>query len=87
VGTCDHGMARPQVADGGTAFICGGQAANTLNKQSLTKFKVSTSVWGGGGAKSKQILTLKNYYLTKHLTRPRTCSYSFVQPKQRRGDR
>jgi len=34
---CHHGMARPQVADGGTALPVWRVAGNILNKQSRTR--------------------------------------------------
>jgi hypothetical protein len=37
---CHHGMARPQVADGGDALQIGRVAANILNKQSRTADRV-----------------------------------------------
>jgi hypothetical protein len=36
---CHHGMARPQVADGGDALQLWREAANILNKQSWTADK------------------------------------------------
>jgi hypothetical protein len=48
---CHHGMARPQVADGGDTLQVWRVAANTLNKQSRTVDKGwSTSLGVGRGA-------------------------------------
>jgi hypothetical protein len=53
VGPCHHGMARPQVADGGTSCSVEGVPANMLNKQSLTADKGWPSSLGiGRGADS-----------------------------------
>jgi hypothetical protein len=54
---CHHGMARPQVADGGDALQFWTEAMNILNKQSRTADKVWSSRLGvGRGAK---LLTVK----------------------------
>ena len=45
VGPCHHGMARPQVADGGTASYIEG-SSNILNKQSRTAYKGWSSSLG-----------------------------------------
>jgi hypothetical protein len=45
---CHHGMARPQVADGGDALQLWREAANILNKQSQTADKGGPSAWGLG---------------------------------------
>jgi hypothetical protein len=51
VGTCHHGMARPQVADGGDSLNIWRVAANILNKQLRTADKWwSSSVGVGRGA-------------------------------------
>jgi hypothetical protein len=48
---CHHGMARPQVADGGDALQFWREAANILNKQSWTTDKRwSYSLGVGRGA-------------------------------------
>jgi hypothetical protein len=50
---CHHGMARPQVADGGDALQVWRVAANILNKQSRTANKEWPSNLGvGRGAKN-----------------------------------
>jgi hypothetical protein len=45
---CHHGMARPQVADGGDALQLWREAANILNKQSRTADKGWSSSLGVG---------------------------------------
>jgi hypothetical protein len=45
---CHHGMARPQVADGGDTFQLWRAAANILNKQSRTANKAWSSSLGVG---------------------------------------
>jgi hypothetical protein len=45
---CHHGMARPQVADGGVALQVWRVAANILNKQSQTANKGWSSSLGVG---------------------------------------
>jgi hypothetical protein len=45
---CHHGMARPQVADGGDALQLWSEAANILNKHSRTADKGWSSSWGLG---------------------------------------
>jgi hypothetical protein len=45
---CHHGMARPQVADGGDGLQVWKVAANTLNKQSRTADKGWSSSLGVG---------------------------------------
>jgi hypothetical protein len=45
---CNHGMARPQVADGGDAFQFWRAAANILSKQSRTADKGWPSSLGVG---------------------------------------
>jgi hypothetical protein len=45
---CHHGMARPQVADGGDALQVWRETANILNKQSLTADKGWSSSLGVG---------------------------------------
>jgi hypothetical protein len=45
---CHHGMARPQVADGGHVLQFWRAAANILNKQSRTADKGRSSSWGVG---------------------------------------
>jgi hypothetical protein len=45
---CHHGMARPQVADGGDALQVWREAANILNKQSRTADKRWSSSLGVG---------------------------------------
>jgi hypothetical protein len=42
---CHHGMARPQVADGGDALQFWRAAANILNEQSLTADNGWSSGW------------------------------------------
>jgi hypothetical protein len=50
---CHHGMARPQVADGGNTLQVWRVAANILNKQSRTADKGWPSSLGAGrGAKN-----------------------------------
>jgi hypothetical protein len=56
---CHHGMARPQVADGGDALQFWRAAANILNKQSQTADKGWSSSLGGW-ARFYQLLTVKN---------------------------
>jgi hypothetical protein len=46
--SCHHGMARPQVVDGGDGLQIWRVAANILNKQSLTADKVWSSSLGLG---------------------------------------
>jgi hypothetical protein len=46
VGPCHHGMARPQVADGGDALHFSRAVANILNKQSRTRG--GPPAWGLG---------------------------------------
>jgi hypothetical protein len=48
VGPCHHGMARPQVADGGDALQFWSEAANILNKQSRTAEEGWSSSLGVG---------------------------------------
>jgi hypothetical protein len=48
---CHHGMARPQVADGGDALQFWREAANILNKQSRAADKgvvLQLGCWGWG---------------------------------------
>jgi hypothetical protein len=45
---CHHGMARPQVADGGKGLQIWRVAANIVNKQSRTADKGWPSSLGGG---------------------------------------
>jgi hypothetical protein len=45
---CHHGMARPQVADGGDDLLIWRVVANLLNKQSRTPDKGLISGWGVG---------------------------------------
>jgi hypothetical protein len=45
---CHHGMARPQVADGGDGLQVWRVAANILNKQSRTADKRWSSILGVG---------------------------------------
>jgi hypothetical protein len=45
---CHHGMARPQVADGGDSLQFGRVAPNILNKQSRTADKGCSSSLGVG---------------------------------------
>jgi hypothetical protein len=47
-GPCPHSMARPRVADEGTASSYGGLAANILNKQPRTDNKGWSSGLGVG---------------------------------------
>jgi hypothetical protein len=47
---CHHGMARPQVADGGDSLQFWRVAANMLNKQSQTADKGLSSSLGDGHA-------------------------------------
>jgi hypothetical protein len=47
-GSCHHGMARVQVADGGDALQFWREAANILNKQSRTAYKGWSSSFGVG---------------------------------------
>jgi hypothetical protein len=47
---CHHGMARPQVADGGNGLQIWRVAANILNKQSRTADKGWSSILGVGRA-------------------------------------
>ena len=48
VGPCHHGMARPQVVDGGDTLQFWREAANVLNKQSQTAVKRWPSSLGVG---------------------------------------
>jgi hypothetical protein len=53
---CHHGMARPQVADGGDALLFWRVAANILNKQSQTADKGwSSSLGVGCGANNSSL--------------------------------
>jgi hypothetical protein len=52
---CHHGMADPQVADGGDALQVRNVAANILNKQSRTadkRWSSSLGVWRGANNSS-----------------------------------
>jgi hypothetical protein len=64
--SCHHGMARPQVEDGGDALQFWREAANILNKQSRTADK-KWSASLGGWAWGYQLLTVKNKLVTKIL--------------------
>jgi hypothetical protein len=44
--TCHHGMARPQVADGGEGLQIWRVAANILNKQSRQPTRDGPPAWG-----------------------------------------
>jgi hypothetical protein len=67
---CHHGMARPQVADGGDGLQIRRVAANILNKQSRTAGKGFSSSWGLGVGLTT--LALKNNIVTKCQKGPRT---------------
>jgi hypothetical protein len=68
---CHHGMARPQVADGGDSLQFWRVAANILNKQSWTADKGwSSSLGVGRGGLTP--LNVKNKLLTKDHKKPRT---------------
>jgi hypothetical protein len=47
--SCHHGMALPQVSDGGSGLQIWRIAANILNKQSQAADKRGISILGGGG--------------------------------------
>jgi hypothetical protein len=46
---CQHGTARPQVADGGDGFKIWRVAANIMNKLSRTADRGGPPAWGLGG--------------------------------------
>jgi hypothetical protein len=62
---CHHGMARPQVADGGDALQVWRVAANILNNQSRTADKRWSSSFGVGreanNSHRKKISLLRKY--------------------------
>jgi hypothetical protein len=59
---CHHGMARPQVADGGDGLQIWRVAANLLNKQSRAADKGCSSILGvGHGLK---LVTIRNKLVT-----------------------
>jgi hypothetical protein len=55
---CHHGMARPQVADGGDAFRVWRLAANILKEQSRTADQ--WWLWSFGVGRGAKKLTIKN---------------------------
>jgi hypothetical protein len=59
----NHGMARPQVADGGDALQLWREAANILNKQSRTAEKAWSSRFRVGCGTKR--LTVKDNFVTK----------------------
>jgi hypothetical protein len=59
---CQHGMARPQVADGGDGLQIWRVAANILNKQSRTAERVWPSTFEDDES------TNKYYHVTKRYT-------------------
>jgi hypothetical protein len=67
---CHHGMARPQVADGGDGLQIWRVAANILNKQSRTADKWWSLAWG----LSVGLTTppLKNKHVTEDHKKTRT---------------
>jgi hypothetical protein len=79
---CHHGMARPQVADGGDSLQFWRVAANLLNKQSRTAAGVVLQL--GGWA---HILAAKNKLVTKDHKKPQTWTYSLEnRPKRKKMD-
>jgi hypothetical protein len=62
---CHHGMARPQVADGGDAFQIWRVAANILNKQSRTADRWWPS--GLGVGRGKHPPTVKKMYVLQSI--------------------
>jgi hypothetical protein len=83
---CHHGMARPQVADGGDSLQFWRLAENILNKQSRTADK-GVAFQLGGWAWGTQILTVKNKLVTKDHKKPRTWTDSLDnRPKRKKMD-
>jgi hypothetical protein len=82
---CHHGMARPQVADGGNTLQVWRVAANILNKNSRTADKGWPSSLGvGRGANNSSV---KNHLVTKPNMKPRNWTDSLdKRPKQKKMD-
>jgi hypothetical protein len=81
---CHHGMALPQVADGGDGLQIWKVAANILNKQSLTADKG----WSSNlevGREASQLLTVKQKLVTKIYKKPRTWTDSLDNGPKRKG--
>jgi hypothetical protein len=68
---CHHGMARPQVADGGDGLQIWRVAANILNKQWRTADRGCLPAWGLGGLTT---LIVEKQFVNKYFTQPRKIS-------------
>jgi hypothetical protein len=81
-----HGMARPQVADGGDGLQVWRVAENILNKQSQTVDTGSSSSLGVGRGTNNSS-TYKNKLVAKDHKKPRTWTYSLYKwPKRKKID-
>jgi hypothetical protein len=76
VGSCHHGMARPQVADGGTAFNMEGRCEYI--EKAIADSRQSMVLQLGGWARCKQLLTVKTYHVKNNSKRPR--SWTVIPP-------
>jgi hypothetical protein len=83
---CHHGMARPQVADGGNDLQIWRVAANILKSSSGQPTRGCPPAWGlGVGLTTPH---LKNFLVTKIHKKPRTWTDSLDnRPKQRKMDK
>jgi len=70
VGSCHHGMARVEVADGGTASSMEGSVEYIEYKSADSRQGVVLQL--GGCASCCQLLTVKAGFVTKHEHVPRT---------------
>jgi hypothetical protein len=67
VGPCHHGMARPQVADGGTASRYGGSCEYI--EQAVADSRQGVVLQLGGWARCYQLLNVKKLIMLRNFTR------------------